>query len=287
MVRICFSIVNVDCMARTFPAAMLSMLVLVAPVAVSNGWSKASAQSLPTPQLASAGEASDASDEASFVARINDARREAGLNPLATNDALVRAARDWAAKMRDVSAAANTDQCLISHNPNLRTVVDAAWLVLGENVGCGGSSVETLHQAFLNSPKHRENILNIGFDSVGIGIVRAGNTMFVTEQFMKTDKSPTAAGTPMPEALALKSVQPMEPRFIGPIVTQSAMIALTRHVKVKVAWQGQKTKKRKSTKRKTPRSHTVARLPPEPVPKRSALIPPLEKMTPLAFSRAS
>jgi Cysteine-rich secretory protein family len=146
------------------------------------------------------------SDEAQFVKRINEARVAGGLKELAVHVALVDAGRGWATKMRDTSVAAGVDDCLISHNPNLRTAVNAPWRKLGENVGCGDTDADALHEAFMNSPKHRENIMDPTFDSVGIGIVMAGDTMFVTEQFMQIDqKALNAATNPaVPNALALK-----------------------------------------------------------------------------------
>ena len=156
---------------------------------------------------ASPARADTISDEAQFVKRINEARVAAGLKELTVHVALIEAGRGWATKMRDTSVAANVDDCLISHNPNLRTAVNAPWRKLGENVGCGDTDVDTLHEAFMNSPKHRENIMDPTFDSVGIGIVTAGDTMFVTEQFMQIDQKAVnnAANRAVPNALALKS----------------------------------------------------------------------------------
>ena len=154
-----------------------------------------------------AAHAETVSDEAQFVKRINEARVAGGLKELSVHVALVDAGRGWATKMRDTSVAANVDDCLISHNPNLRTAVNAPWRKLGENVGCGDTDVDTLHEAFMNSPKHKENIMDPTFDSIGIGIVMAGDTMFVTEQFMQLDNRPVnnVGNSTPPNALALKA----------------------------------------------------------------------------------
>ncbi len=146
-------------------------------------------------------------DEAQFVKRINEARVAEGLKELTVHVALIDAGRGWATKMRDTSVAANVDDCIISHNPNLRTAVNAPWRKLGENVGCGDTDVDALHEAFMNSPKHRENIMDPTFDSIGIGIVMSGDTMFVTEQFMQLDNRPVnnVGNGAVPNALALKA----------------------------------------------------------------------------------
>jgi uncharacterized protein YkwD len=146
------------------------------------------------------------SDEDQFVTLINQERVAAGLPPYKVNQALIDAARNWAGKMREASVAIGTTNCLISHNPNLRTAVNATWKKLGENVGCGDVNVAELHDAFMRSPKHKDNIMHADFDSIGIGIVMEGDTIFVTEQFMQEDKTPKPAPTiaPPPSALALR-----------------------------------------------------------------------------------
>ncbi len=140
-------------------------------------------------------------DEQSFVEAINRTRVGVGLAPLRANVTLAEVARVWAEKMRAASVAVGTDDCLISHNPNLRTAVPLLWKKLGENVGCGDVGVDVLHAAFVNSPKHYANIVDPDFDSVGIGIVFQGDVMFVTEQFMDADEQ--AGSTAVPGALAL------------------------------------------------------------------------------------
>ncbi|HEY0399467.1 MAG TPA: CAP domain-containing protein, partial [Acidimicrobiia bacterium] len=110
------------------------------------------------------------SDEASFVAKINDLRISKGLPALEVNANLVAKARGWAAGM----AAAGR----IWHS-TLSDGITADWQKLGENVGMGGS-VEGLHAAFVASPHHYENLVDPDFGYVGIGIVTSSTgTMFV------------------------------------------------------------------------------------------------------------
>lgn len=68
--------------------------------------------------------------------------------------------------------------------------------LLGENVGMGGD-VPTVHDAFMNSPHHRENILDPGFNQVGIGVIVANDTVFVTEDFLHSKSVGTARPTPV------------------------------------------------------------------------------------------
>ena len=129
-----------------------------------------------------AAQASTATDEAAFVAKINELRASKGLGPLQVNANLVAKARAWSAGM----AAANR----IWHS-TLSDGVTEDWKKLGENVGMGGS-VDGLHRAFVNSPHHYENLVDPAFGQVGVGIVMGGDTIFVTQVFMQL-MNPTAA----------------------------------------------------------------------------------------------
>jgi uncharacterized protein YkwD len=58
-----------------------------------------------------------------------------------------------------------------------------AWHTWGENVGYTPQDVASLQQAFMDSPPHRENILNRAFTHVAIGSVRVDGTLWVTVFF--------------------------------------------------------------------------------------------------------
>jgi uncharacterized protein YkwD len=56
------------------------------------------------------------------------------------------------------------------------------WVLLGENVGVGGT-VSSLHQAFMNSAAHRANIMLKQFKYVGVGVKKTEDRMWVTVTF--------------------------------------------------------------------------------------------------------
>ena len=86
--------------------------------------------------------------------------------------------------------------------------------LLGENVGMGGD-VATIHAAFMASDHHRENILDPGFNQVGIGVIVSGGTVYVTEDFLHSKGGGTARPTPV----AHPSVpRPSAPRASSPKV---------------------------------------------------------------------
>jgi hypothetical protein len=64
---------------------------------------------------------------------------------------------------------------------------DVLFAANGENIARSETFVpELIHQSFMGSQGHRENILNPDFDEAGIGVVREkGGTYFVTEDFIR------------------------------------------------------------------------------------------------------
>lgn len=118
--------------------------------------------------------ADSVADEERFVELINAERRAVGSGPLIVLPELVDKARRHANRMADRET--------IFHSDDLGEGIDG-WKVLGENVGRGGN-IETLHQAFMNSDGHRENLLNPIYDGVGVGVVWSQGIPYVVEVFM-------------------------------------------------------------------------------------------------------
>jgi hypothetical protein len=149
--------------------------------------------------LAPAARADNVSDEARILALLNQTRASAGVPALVVNPTMASVARTWAGTM----AGAGT----ISHNPNLSTLV-TGWTRLGENVGMGGG-VDSVHQALLNSPPHRQNMVDPAFNSVGIGVAYSGGSVFVVQAFAalaSTVPRPPAVPTEVtPDATTLRA----------------------------------------------------------------------------------
>lgn len=143
-----------------------------------------------------------------MVASINASRRAAGLAPYAVRSDLAAVALAQAQRM----AAADR----LYHNPNLATdVKNYAWA--GENVGYGPDLV-TLHQAFMNSPEHRANILSTRFTEVGVGVVTKDGVVWVAEVFRRpwsagsttttTTKTATTKAAATPTRTVARSTRP-------------------------------------------------------------------------------
>ena len=130
------------------------------------------ATALTTAVVAAPAAAAGASAEAAFVERINNARARHGLAPLRVRPGLTDYARRHAAAM----AARRS----LFHTSTFSVL--CCWSSIAENVGFG-DSVRGVHLALLSSPGHRANILDSSKRGVGVGVVRAGGRLWVTQVF--------------------------------------------------------------------------------------------------------
>lgn len=102
---------------------------------------------------------------------VDEARSEEGLDPLERHDGLDDVARRWSQHL----SAEGLD---LAHNPTFSEQVPSGWSATGENVGWideggrldPGQVAEQLHEGWMASPGHRENILRAGFTHVGVGV---------------------------------------------------------------------------------------------------------------------
>lgn len=136
------------------------------------------------------------SEEAEFVSLINQSRASAGLAPLSVHGDLVTGARNHTARMIPTGTIFHSTSDQLS-------AVTTGWLVLGENVGKGGST-SSLHNAFMASPSHKANILG-DYDRVGVGVGHDdGGKVYVTVLFMKSKAAlaPTTTTTQAPTTTA-------------------------------------------------------------------------------------
>lgn len=147
-----------------------------------------------------------AHDEDTIVQLVNEARWAEGKPGLIRNPALDAVALAWAQQM----AASNT----MSHNPNYTVQVPAGWSTVGENVAYGQRSAAQLHQAWMDSPGHRANILG-NYTDIGVAYIDAGGTTWAVENFggyagHVGPAAPAAAPAP-PPAPAPAPAAPDEP----------------------------------------------------------------------------
>ncbi len=125
--------------------------------------------------------------EREIVQRINDIRRQHGLQPLEVDQELARVAHDYSCRM--------ARQDFFSHTgPDGGTVADRVreagkeYRLVGENLARNTNAqqpAEVAVQGWMESPQHRENILRPGFTETGVGVCREGARYYFTQVFMQ------------------------------------------------------------------------------------------------------
>jgi hypothetical protein len=135
---------------------------------------------------------------AAFVSDINQVRAAYGLAPYEVSKELTWLAASWSANQ----AAAGD----VFHNLRMFDSVSGAnWSRLNENVGLGDSE-DGIEAAFVASPDHLANYLNLNYTHVGVGVVVGDGGIYVTEDFgqaapaprLPAAATPTVHGAPVP-----------------------------------------------------------------------------------------
>ena len=107
---------------------------------------------------------------------VNQSRNSVGLPSLEVNIDLYLKAQGWSDQL------ANAQRL---YHSNLADGNGYNWARLGENVGYG-YSLEQVHSAFMNSAGHRANILDGGFNRIGVGVTRTPDGRYwVIQEFMQ------------------------------------------------------------------------------------------------------
>ena len=127
---------------------------------------------------ARAASADSASDESRVLSLIQQTRSSVGSPALRVDASLTSAARSWAAKM--------AREGNISHNAGVGSYVSAS--KLSENVGMG-STIDIVHQGFLNSAGHRANMVDTGVNAVGVGIAWANGYIYIVQDYAKLNST--------------------------------------------------------------------------------------------------
>ncbi|MGW4508532.1 CAP domain-containing protein [Streptomyces sp. NPDC004436] len=126
----------------------------------------------PAPVQPSAAPATGAAAE--VLALVNQERAAAGCQALTLNAKLTKAAQDHSADMASHSNMSHTGSD--GSDPGQRiTRAGYTWSTYGENVAYGYGSAKAVMDGWMNSPGHRQNILNCSFKEIGIGLAQPNN----------------------------------------------------------------------------------------------------------------
>jgi uncharacterized protein YkwD len=142
-----------------------------------------------------------------IFAELNQERAARGLAPLAWDGQLAGLASDWSSQMAASGNFAHRDLSTVIRQPGWA----GAYTGLGENIITGGGLTSaSSHAAWMNSPGHRQNLLQQGYDSVGIGVYcDASGRLWATQNFGRH------AGTAAPALTPSSFMPPLNP-FVAP-----------------------------------------------------------------------
>ncbi len=123
----------------------------------------------------------DADGEKQLLSLVNQDRAKEGIAQLEANEQLARAARKHSQRMAEADEMQHQldgeePLALRLGDENVRSDRD------GENIALD-NDVPNAHVMLMRSPLHRANILSPKFNAVGIGVVRNGNVIYITEDF--------------------------------------------------------------------------------------------------------
>jgi len=124
-----------------------------------------------------------AQKEYEMLEYVNEARRKAGVAPLKMDNKLVQIAR---LKSQDMVIKNYFDHTSPTYGSpfEMMSKFGVDYHYAGENLA-GHYSVSGAHNALMNSPGHRRNILDPNFTHIGIGIVEGGPYgMMFTQMFV-------------------------------------------------------------------------------------------------------
>ena len=127
--------------------------------------------------------APDADAEQEILRLVNLERARAGLKSLRLDPSLQKAARAHSRIMADAHQLSHEFGAEPRFDRRL-ALAGASFDTSGENVAFN-QTADGAHRGLMASPPHRKNILNPEFNSVGIGVVRTGDDIWVTEDFAR------------------------------------------------------------------------------------------------------
>jgi len=146
--------------------------------------------------------ASQAGESDDFLALINSARASQGRTELQLDATLSNAACAWNAHLVPTGD--------LVHDPNLSAMGAQipGWTKLGENLGIG-PSVGEIFTALMASPAHKKNILDAGYNRIGICVDHDANAMLVTTHRFAAVGAPAPAPAPPTSGAAQSTSAPV------------------------------------------------------------------------------
>ena len=135
--------------------------------------------------------------------RVNEERRARDLAPVEWNGALAAVARDWSEQMAGTGRLEHQDIGEVLGREEL-----AGFTGVGENIFTASGPVPAgvAHVGWMRSDSHRVNVLNPGWNRLGVGVFCAPDgSVWAAQEFGRTvdaDRPPVAEETPPVEPIA-------------------------------------------------------------------------------------
>ncbi|KQS65210.1 secretion protein [Rhizobium sp. Leaf371] len=113
----------------------------------------------------------DGSDETeATLGLINSLRKARGLSPLSRDPAAASAALSQAGRMAKAGKMAHLIGITDSFGARMKS--QSVSLPAAENIAVGQADAQKAYLAWLNSPKHLENMLGPGYSGLGVAVMR-------------------------------------------------------------------------------------------------------------------
>jgi uncharacterized protein YkwD len=130
-----------------------------------------------------------AEPEETLRARVNDVREEHHLRLLEPSDALAEVARAHAEDMAKNGYLDHVNPDGLNPLERVQAAGVDGFRLLAENIGAtnvAGDRIAEVVSSWMNSPLHRENLLNPAFNQCGAGFARGRNGELIAVQLYAT-----------------------------------------------------------------------------------------------------
>lgn len=115
-----------------------------------------------------------------LLALCNEARANDSLTQLKLNDALCENAQKRADEIAQTGELSHTRP----DGSGCFTAVTVNYSVVGENLAKGDGNAENIFKEWMNSPAHKENIMNGNFTQIGFGCAENDGTIYWVQLFV-------------------------------------------------------------------------------------------------------
>jgi len=117
-----------------------------------------------------------------MVCLVNKARAQNGASPLGINQDLTSAAQQHSDDMARTNNMDHTGSDGSSPGDRCQKA-GFNWSAVAENIAFGQDSMDSVMDSWLNSPGHRENIMNPEYTMMGSAVSYSGSTPYYTQDF--------------------------------------------------------------------------------------------------------